>query len=116
MSAPPAPAPSAEALLTQAAELAEAEFIQAFASPSHLSALASSGRLQDPAFLQQLRQLLAKWSSPERLSDLRFLMALELLRQVTGSASFREACSVPAFIAALKEEQFAHWAGGSELQ
>jgi hypothetical protein len=109
---PPSEASQAQA----AAELAESEFIQAFSSPAHLAALAASGRLRCAAFLQQLRQLLAKWSSPERLSDLRFLMALELLRQVTSSASFREACSVPAFIAALKEEQFAHWAGGSELQ
>ncbi len=104
MTATPLPAPLALAL-------ADAELLQAFASPAFLQRLARDGSLADAAAVARLRALHARWAAdPALLCALRFPHALELLRLAATSAAFRAACAEDAFIAALHAAQFGHWA------
>ena len=98
-----------------AALLAEAEFIQALAQPAFLQHLARTRALADAAFVARLGALHARWSAPGAAAALHFPMALAFLAAAAGSAAFRAACADDAFIAALREAQFAHWNGGSPL-
>jgi len=97
-----------------AALTAEAEYVQSFANPGFVQALARRGELSDAA-APALRALLARWSAPERAAALRYPLALEMLRLAAESAPFRAAAAGDAFTAAVRAAQYGHWAEGSPV-
>jgi mediator of RNA polymerase II transcription subunit 31 len=86
----------------------ELEFIQCLASPAYLHHLATTGILQETAFLDFLRYL-QYWKLPEYVKYISFPHCLYFLDLLLESPTFRRELGNVAFRNFVHEQQFYSW-------
>ena len=86
----------------------ELEFIQCLASPAYLHHLATSGFLNDPAFLQFL-QYLKYWKNPEYVRFISYPHCLYFLDLLCENEAFRREIANVGFRNFVHEQQFYSW-------
>lgn len=86
----------------------ELEFIQCLASPAYLHHLATSGFLNDPAFLQFL-QYLKYWKNPEYVRFISYPHCLYFLDLLCENEAFRREMANVGFRNFVHEQQFYSW-------
>lgn len=86
----------------------ELEFIQCLASPAYLHHLATTGVLQEEAFLEYL-EYLQYWKKPEYTKFLSFPHCLYFLDLLLKSPTFRREMGQIPFRNFVHEQQFYSW-------
>ena len=86
----------------------ELEFIQCLASPAYLHHLATTGVLQDAAFLEYL-EYLQYWKQEEYVKFLSYPHCLYFLDLLLKSPTFRRELANVSFRNFVHEQQFYSW-------
>ena len=86
----------------------ELEFIQCLASPAYLHHLATTGVLNEPAFLSFL-DYLQYWKSSDYVKYLNYPHCLHFLDLLLNNATFRRELGTVEFRNFVHEQQFYSW-------